>query len=132
MSNTRARKTSVAVFALCMTAAIPAAFTSNVWWAIAFISTATFGYTGFNSNTLAFPPDVFPKSTVGSIWGLASMGAGFGGMVFSWISGRVIDHYGYVPVFIGYGIIPLISLALVIFALGPLQPLEEFRQELEP
>jgi ACS family hexuronate transporter-like MFS transporter len=110
-----------------MTAGIPAALTSNVWVAIAFISVATFGYTGFNTNTLAFPADVFPKNTVGSIWGLASMGAGFGGMVFSWLSGRMIDHYGHTPVFIGYGIIPLISLALVLFALGPLRPLPEFQ-----
>jgi ACS family hexuronate transporter-like MFS transporter len=64
---------------------------------------------------------------VGSIWGLASMGAGFGGMIFSWLSGRVIDAVGYIPVFIGYGIIPLIALGLVLFALGPLQPLPEFQ-----
>jgi MFS transporter, ACS family, hexuronate transporter len=126
--TSRARKTVVTIFAILMTAAIPAALTSNVWWAIAFISTATFGYTGYNTNALAFPPDVFPKNMVGSIWGLASMGAGFGGMIFSWLSGRLIDQYGYTPVFIGYGVIPLIGLALVLFALGPLRPLPEFQQ----
>jgi MFS transporter, ACS family, hexuronate transporter len=126
MPSSRARKTSVAVFALLMTAAIPAALTSNVWVAIALISTATFGYTGYNTNALAFPGDVFPSHMVGSVWGLASMGAGFGGMLFSWLSGRMIDRYGYTPVFIGYGILPLIALALVLFALGPLRPLPKF------
>ena len=126
MPSSRARKTSVAIFALLMTAAIPAALTSNVWVAIALISTATFGYTGYNTNALAFPGDVFPSHMVGSVWGLASMGAGFGGMLFSWLSGRMIDRYGYTPVFIGYGILPLIALALVLFALGPLRPLPKY------
>jgi ACS family hexuronate transporter-like MFS transporter len=129
--TSRARKTVVAIFALLMTSAIPAALTANVWWAVAFISVATFGYTGYNTNALAFPPDVFPKNMVGSIWGLASMGAGFGGMVFSWLSGRMIDAYGYTPVFIGYGIMPLIALALVLFALGPLQPHPAFKPDHE-
>jgi ACS family hexuronate transporter-like MFS transporter len=127
MPSSRARKTGAAVFILLMTAAIPAALVSNVWVAIAFISTATFGYTGYNTNALAFPADVFPKNMVGSVWGLASMGAGFGGMIFGWLSGRMIDQYGYLPVFIGYGVMPLIALALILFALGPLRPLPEFQ-----
>ena len=127
LPTSRARKTGAAVFILLMTAAIPAALVSNVWVAIAFISTATFGYTGYNTNALAFPADVFPRNMVGSIWGLASMGAGFGGMIFGWLSGRMIDQYGYVPVFIGYGVMPLIALALILFALGPLRPLPEFQ-----
>lgn len=127
MPSSHARKTSVAVFALLMTSAIPAALTSDVWIAITLISVATFGYTGYNSNALAFPGDVVPKNMVGSVWGLASMGSGFGGMLFSWLSGRMIDSYGYTPVFIAYGIMPLIAVSLVIFALGPLTPLKQFQ-----
>jgi ACS family hexuronate transporter-like MFS transporter len=118
-----ARKTVFGVFALLMTSAIPAILVDNVWLSIAFISIATFGYTGCNSNALAFPPDVVPKNMVASVWGLASMGSGFGGMLFSWLSGRLIDQYGYTPVFIGYGIMPLIAAALVLFAMGPLKPM---------
>jgi MFS transporter, ACS family, hexuronate transporter len=126
MPTNRARKTVTAIFALLMTAGIPAAFASNVWVAVALISVATFGYTGYNTNTLAFPADVFPRNMVGSVWGLASMGAGFGGMVFSWLSGRLIDQYGYTPVFVGYGLLPLIALSLILFALGPLEPHPDF------
>ncbi len=127
LSPTRARKTSIAIFTFLMTAAIPAAFVTNVWIAFALISTATFGYTGYNANALAFPADVVPKNMVGSVWGLASMGSGFGGMVFSWLGGWVIDRYGYMPVFLGYGIMPLIGLSLILFALGPLRPLPQFQ-----
>ena len=124
-----ARKTVVAIFAILMTSAIPAVLTANVWLSVALISVATFGYTGYNSNALAFPPDVFPKNMVASVWGLASMGSGFGGMLFSWLSGRMIDQYGYTPVFIAYGIMPLIAASLVLFAMGPLRPLPEFQNQ---
>ncbi len=125
----RARKVSVSVFALLMTSSIPVILTHNVALAIGLISVATFGYTGYLANTLAFPADVFPRNMVGSIWGLASMGAGFGGMLFNPISGRLVDHYGYTPVFIGYGIFPLIALAIVLFLMGPLQPDKRFQVE---
>jgi ACS family hexuronate transporter-like MFS transporter len=127
LPTSHARKAVVALFALFMTAAIPAILTTNVWTSVALISVATFGYTGYNTNALAFPADVFPKNMVASVWGLASMGAGFGGMLFGWLSGWMIDRYGYTPVFISYGLMPLVALSLVLFALGPLQPLPEFQ-----
>ena len=123
----RARKTSTGIFIFLMCAGVPAALATNVWVAITFISIATFGYTGYNTNALALAPDVFPKSNVASVWGLASMGAGFGGMIFNPIAGRMIDRHGYTPVFIGYGVMPLIALALIVFALGPLKPHPKFQ-----
>lgn len=121
-----ARKTVFGICALLMTSAIPAILVTNVWVSVALISVATFGYTGCNSNALAFPPDVVPKNVVASVWGLASMGSGFGGMLFSWLSGRIIDQYGYTPVFMAYGVMPLIAAGLVLFVMGPLRPLPQF------
>ena len=123
-----ARKTVFGISALLMTSAIPAILVTNVWISVGWISVATFGYTACNSNALAFPPDVVPTNMVASVWGLASMGSGFGGMLFSWLSGRVIDQYGYTPVFIAYGVMPLIAASLVLCFMGPLKPLEEFQQ----
>ena len=60
-------------------------------------------------------------AAVASVWGLASMGSGFGGMLFMALSGWLIARVGYVPVFIGYGLMPVIALALVLFGLGPLR-----------
>ncbi len=113
ISVTWARKISVMLFAVLMTSAIPAVLVSNVFASIALISTATLGYTGALANMLAMPADRFPKNTVGSVWGIASMGAGFGGMVFSLATGWVVDHYSYVPVFVGFGILPLIAAGII-------------------
>ena len=113
ISVTWARKISVLLFSALMTSAIPAVLVSNVFLSIGLISTATLGYCGALANMLAMPADRFPGNTVGSIWGIASMGAGFGGMVFSLLTGWVVDHYSYVPVFVGFGILPLISAAMI-------------------
>ena len=50
------------------------------------------------------------------------MGSGFGGMLFMGLSGWLIGRYGYTPVFIGYGILPVLALAVVLFLIGPLRP----------
>ena len=121
MDVPRARKTATAAFALLMLCTIPAILTTNAWLAIALISLTTFGYTGYTANTLAFPPDVFPKNAVATVWGLASMGSGFGGMCFMILSGLLIARFGYTPVFIGYGLMPVIALLLVLYGIGPLR-----------
>ncbi len=121
-SVTYARKTAITAFTLLMLSAIPAVLTADVRLSIAFVSIAMVGYTGSLANTLAFPADVFPRHLVGSVWGLASMGAGFGGMIFALITGWVVDHYSYVPVFFGFAFLPLISAAIVWTMLGPLTP----------
>jgi ACS family hexuronate transporter-like MFS transporter len=121
-STTAARKTAVTVFAALMTSAIPAVLARDTWMAIALVSVAMLGYTGCLANMLSFPADVFPKSTVASVYGLASMGSGFGGMLFTLITGWVVDHYSYTPVFIGFGILPLICATILWMWLGPLEP----------
>jgi ACS family hexuronate transporter-like MFS transporter len=114
ISVTWARKISVLLFSLLMTSAIPAVLVSDVRLSIALVSVATLGYTGSVANMLAFPADVFPKNTVGSIWGLASMGSGFGGMMFSLATGWIVDHYSFVPAFILFGLAPLVSASIVL------------------
>jgi MFS transporter, ACS family, aldohexuronate transporter len=108
-----ARKTALTLFALLMTAAIPAVLVNRAWLSIAFVSVAVAGYTGGLANMLALPADVFPKNAVASVWGLASMGAGFGGMIFTLLTGWVVDHFSFTPVFIGFGLIPLISAGIL-------------------
>ncbi len=127
-ATSTARKISTAVFALAMTSYIPAAFATSAPLAIALVSLSTFGYTGCLANALAFPADVFPKHAVASVYGLASMGSGFGGMLFAYLAGQFVGHYGYKPVFIGYGILPLIALFCILFLLGPLRPHPKFQQ----
>ncbi|SPE37691.1 Major facilitator superfamily MFS_1 [Candidatus Sulfopaludibacter sp. SbA3] len=124
---TVARKSAITFFAALMLSAIPAVLAPTAAGSIAFVSIAMLGYTGALANMLSLPADVFPGNAVASVYGLASMGSGFGGMVFTLITGWVVDHYSYTPVFIGFGILPLICATLLWTLTGPLMPLTRSR-----
>lgn len=106
-----ARRAAVSFFAVLMTSAIPAVLAPDVRVAIGLVSLAMLGYTGTSASMLAMPADVFPKHSVASVYGLASMGSGFGGMLFTLLTGWAVDRFSYTPVFIGFGILPLVSAA---------------------
>ncbi|MGB8537125.1 MAG: MFS transporter [Acidobacteriaceae bacterium] len=118
-----ARRIGVLVFSGMMVAAVPSAMVHSSALAIALISTATFGYTGALANVLAIPRDLFPKNAVASIWGLASMGSGFGGMCFSLITGWLVDHYSFKPAFVLFGLTPIISAGLIWFLPRTIAPI---------
>ncbi len=116
----RARKTGVTLCAALMLSSIPAVLSPSPWVAMACIALAMAGYTGANVTMLAFTADAFPKESVASVWGLASMGAGFGGMLFTLIAGWVIQHVSYTPVFVGFGLMPLLCCTILWTLTGPL------------
>lgn len=119
---TLARKGTLTLFALLMTCAIPAALVSNPFVSLAFISVAMFGYNGCAAIMLAFPSDAFPSAQVASVFGLAALGSGFGGIVSAPLTGWLIDHYSFLPAFIFFGLIPIVSISIVWTLMGPLEP----------
>lgn len=108
-----ARRIAIIIFSALMVCAVFVGEISSAAGCIALVSTATFGYSGALANLLAVPGDVFPKGAVASIWGFASMGSGIGGMIFSLVTGWLIDHYSFQPVFVLFGVIPLVSAWIV-------------------
>ncbi len=119
MSLSLARRLSITIFTGFMVLTIPAVFVRDVRLSIAFISLAMLGYTGVTANMLAMPADVFPPGVLASIWGYAGLGSGFGGMLFALVTGWLVDHYSYVPVFIGFGLMPFVALFIIWTLLGP-------------
>lgn len=107
------RRLSVLVFSLSMVSAVFVARNENAVQCIILISISTFGYCGALANLLAIPGDVFPHETVASIWGFASMGSGLGAMIFSLITGWLVDRHSFRPVFVICGILPVIAAAIV-------------------
>jgi len=113
LSAQTARRVGVLIFSGLMVAAVPSAMVVSSALAIALISIATFGYCGALANVLAIPRDLYPKNAVASIWGLASMGSGFGGMFFSLVTGWLVDHYSFKPAFVLFGLTPIIAAVLI-------------------
>ena len=126
VETAKARKLSVTLCALLMLCSIPAVLSGSPWIASAYVAIAMAGYTGANVTMLAFTADAFPQESVASVWGLASMGAGFGGMLFTLIAGWMIQHFSYTPVFIGFGLIPLICSGILWTLTGPLPTRERW------
>lgn len=97
--------------------------------ALIVLSCASYCHAAYTCNTMAFPGDVVPSNAVASVWGLASVGAGLGGMVFQSLSGITISKlstaYNYATaydvVFIAYGISALIALLIICLLAGPLK-----------
>lgn len=97
---------------------------------LAVLAVAGFGYASFTANSIAFTPDVVPKSATASVYGIASVGAGLGGAFFQSVSGIAVknlsSHFNYTIayqcVFIGYGLMALIGLYIILFRMGPIVP----------
>jgi ACS family hexuronate transporter-like MFS transporter len=121
MSLTSARKSAVTITSVLMMMAIPAVLVGSSAWSIAFVSIAMMGYTACLANMLAMPADVFPAEAVASVYGLASMGSGFGGMLFTLLTGWLVDRYSYTPVFVLFGLIPLVCVFIQWTFMGPLK-----------
>jgi ACS family hexuronate transporter-like MFS transporter len=107
------RRIAIMIFSTIMVSAVLVGGGRSSTECIALISIATFGYSGALANLLAIPGDVFPKGAVASIWGFASMGSGFGAMVFSLVTGWLVGRYSFQPVFVLFGVLPLISAWIV-------------------
>jgi MFS transporter, ACS family, hexuronate transporter len=99
-----ARRVAVLIFSSLMVCAIFVGQMRSPTECIALISIATFGYCGALANLLAIRGDVFPEETLASIWGFASMGSGFGAMIFSLLTGWMVDTYSFRLVFVLFGV----------------------------
>jgi len=103
----------VLIFSALMMAALGIPASTSPAMSISLVSIATFGYSGALANLLALPADVFQHDAVASVWGFASVGSGFGGMLFALVTGWIVQHYSFVPAFVLFGILPAVSAVLV-------------------
>ena len=126
----RARKIAVGIFGstLALSLVLGPLIISTPATAIGLLSVASFAYAAYTGNSMAFPADVVPPSATASVWGLASVGAGLGGAICQSVSGYTLktlaESRGYTvaynAVFTGYGLMGLIGVCIVLFAIGPL------------
>ena len=89
---TRARKTGMFIFALCV---LPIFFVTRVgdWPAVLLIGLAGAAHQAWSANLYTTVSDMFPKRAVASIIGLGGMAGSLGGMMFPILTGKMLDHY---------------------------------------
>jgi ACS family hexuronate transporter-like MFS transporter len=110
----RARRTAMAVCAGCMPISALCGFVADPILTIALISLATAAHQGWSANLFTTASDAFPKAAVASVIGIGGFAGGVGGYLFSAkISGIVISHFRYKPMFVLMGCMHLIAWMLM-------------------
>jgi ACS family hexuronate transporter-like MFS transporter len=91
-SVTRARKTGMFLFALCV---LPIFFVTKIgdWPAVMLIGLAGAAHQAWSANLFTSVSDMFPKRAIASIVGLGGMAGSLGGMIFPIMTGKMLDHY---------------------------------------
>lgn len=91
-SITRARKTGMFVFALCV---IPIFLVAHFgeWGAVLLIGLAGSAHQAWSANLYTTVSDMFPKKAVASVIGIGGMAGATGGMLFPIFSGRLLDNF---------------------------------------
>lgn len=91
-SMTRARKTTMFFFALCV---LPIVFASGAgnWTAVLLIGLAGAAHQAWSANLYTTVSDMFPQSAVASIIGLGSTAGALGGMLFPVLTGLLLDSF---------------------------------------
>ncbi|MCU4174559.1 MFS transporter [Carboxylicivirga sp. N1Y90] len=118
-SINKGRKTTILIGGIIMFLGLVATvlFGSS---AIVFVSIVFFVLFGFQfaiGNVQTLPSDFFGGKSVGSLAGLGGMVGVFSVIVMNWIVPRVVDAFGYNPIFVGIGIfVPLGVMAIFFFA----------------
>ncbi len=110
-SVTRARKTGMFLFALCV---VPIAFASRVgdWAAVCLIGLAGAAHQAWSANLFTTVSDMFPNRAVASLTGIGGTAGSIGGMIFPILTGMVLDRFpirGYGIVFAFCGVAYLIA-----------------------
>ena len=88
---------------------------SSNFAAIALISLASLGINAYAANLIGLYTDLFPHEILARIVSLTGIGDGVMSMVTMLLTGIVVDHFSYLPVFIAAGILPFLALAAFFF-----------------
>lgn len=119
----RARSAGMLPFALMMPVSIWIAFTPSSSLALALICLVTFAHMAWKTNLMTLTNDLYPRSVVGSVAGIAAFGNGLGGALFTGLTGWVVQHFSYDAIFVLMGFMhPAAFLLFKIFVKGPVPP----------
>ncbi len=89
---TRARKTGMFIFALCVIP-IYAVTTVSDWNAVLLIGLAGAAHQAWSANLFTTVSDMFPKRAVASVTGIGGMAGAIGGIMFPILTGKLLDVF---------------------------------------
>ena len=124
----RARKTVLVASALLIPLGVLAIVnTRSDAAAIAGISVIAFAFQSWIVNLHTVPADCFPKQDVGSVFGIGGTAAGLASMGFTLLVGRVVDRFGYRPVYVMVGVMAPLGAALFLLLVRRIEQVPDAR-----
>jgi ACS family hexuronate transporter-like MFS transporter len=109
-----ARRAAMLVCAVAVTPVMLIGAIHSLWLAIAVISLAAAAHQGWSCNIMTLASDMFPRSAVGSVTGMAGFGGAVGGVLAAIVVSHVLERFhSYSTLFIGAGSAYLIALTVI-------------------
>jgi MFS transporter, ACS family, hexuronate transporter len=101
---------------LCL-ASLAVPYLANTTAAFLAIGIAVMADNFLSANMFAAVTDLFPDHTVGRATGLTGVASGLSGLLFPLLTGYLVDHVSYAPVFCMVAFMPLIG-TILLFVIG--------------
>jgi ACS family hexuronate transporter-like MFS transporter len=101
---------------LCL-ASLAVPYLTNTATAFLAIGIAVMADNFLSANMFGAVTDLFPEHAVGRATGLTGVAGGLSGLIFPLLTGHLVDHVSYTPVFLMVGFMPLVGTALL-FLIG--------------
>ena len=104
-TTNRARKTAMLLMALAVVPTALAPHAGSMWTAVLIVSLAAAAHQGWSANVYTLASDMFPSSGVASVSGIGGFAGAMGGVLFQWLTGRILDATGgnYASIFLVCG-----------------------------
>jgi len=114
------------VCALLVVPVMFAPYVDSLWVAVGLVSVAAASHQGWSANLFTFSSDMFPRRAVGSVVGFGGMAGAIGGMLFTKITGYILEwnRSDYLPVFIMAGFAYLTALGVIHLLVPVIKPVE--------
>jgi MFS transporter, ACS family, hexuronate transporter len=110
-----ARKIVMVIGAFLMLLGIPAFLAHRPLLAVSWICLVLFGYSMWAANILSLAADLFAPKEVGRITGLGGTAGAIGGMLFTLLTGWLVQKVSYSPVFVLASVMIFFAAACVIW-----------------
>jgi ACS family hexuronate transporter-like MFS transporter len=120
----RARKAAMLLMALAIVPTALAPRAGSLWIAVLLVSVAVAAHQGWSANVYTLASDLFPRSAVASVIGIAGFAGAAGGVVFQRATGRILDATGhnYAPLFVVCGLAYVTAWTIIHWLVPSLEP----------
>jgi len=125
-TTNRARKTAMLLMALLIVPTALAPRAGSMWTAVLIVALAAAAHQGWSANVYTLASDMFPPSAVASVSGIGGFAGAMGGVLFQWLTGRILDATGgnYASIFAVCGFAYVTAWTIIHLLAPRLEPVE--------